>query len=91
MSVGVRLGVNVRVGIGEFVAVLKRVTDGSMLCVAVGVPAPVFGMINSGSYNAASLAPNVSHSTPNAIRALTRIRKITKSPLVFTAAVPVRP
>ena len=97
VEVGVRLGVNVRVGTGEIVAVLKRVADGSTvgavskLGVAVGVPAPVFGMTRSTSYNAAFLAPSVNHSTPNAISALTRIRRITKYSLVFTSAVPVRP
>ena len=84
-------------GTEEAVAVLNNVAEGStvcvasMLCVAVGVPAPVSGMMRSGSYSAAFLAPNVSHGTPNPMSALARIRNRKKYSLVLTAVVPVEP
>lgn len=92
----VRVAGNVSVTVGELVLVMKSVANAarvsalSVLCVAVAEPAPVLGMVRSGSYNLVVRAMDVSRGRLNAPTHVTTMSMTIRYALAFTSEVPLR-
>jgi hypothetical protein len=104
VNVGVKVGVkadvrvagNMTVTVAELVLVMKSVANAarvsalSVLCVAVAEPAPVLGMVRSGSYNLVVLVVEISKGRLNAPTHVTTMIMTIREALAFTSEVPLR-